>query len=76
MAVPWDCSLAGVDAMWPALVRAATAELAVAAGETVAAALWDLHKFFDLVCPTILIDKAVELEFPLADLVMGLRMHT
>ena len=31
--------MAGVDAMWPAPVRAATAELAVAAGETVAAAL-------------------------------------
>ena len=46
VAAPWDCSVAGVDAMWPALVRAATAELAVAAGETVAAALWDLHRFF------------------------------
>ena len=76
VAAPWDCSVAGVDAMWPALVRAATAELAVAAGETAAAALWDLHKFFDLVRTTILIDKAVELEFPLADLVMGLQMHS
>ena len=33
VAAPWDCSVAGVGAMWPALVRAATAELAVAAGE-------------------------------------------
>ena len=71
MAAPWDCSVAGVDAVWPTLVRAATAELAVAAGETVAAALWDLQRFFDLVSTTILVDKAVELEFPLADLVMG-----
>ena len=76
MAAPWDCSVAGVDAMWPALVRAATAELAVAAGETVVAALWDLHKFFDLVSATIMADKAVELDFPLADLVMGLQMHS
>ena len=74
MAAPWDCSVAGVDAMWPALVRAA--ELAVAAGETVAAALWDLHKFFDFVSANILVGKAVELEFPLADLVMGLQMHS
>ena len=74
VAAPWDCSVA--DAMWPALVKAATAELAAAAGESVAAALWELHKFFDLVSTTILIDKAVDLEFPLADLVMGLQMYS
>ena len=32
--------------------------------------------FFDLVSTTILVDKAVGLEFPLADLVMGLQMHS
>ena len=67
VAAPWECSVAGVDAMWPALVRAAIAELAIAAGGTVAAALWDL---------LILIDKAVDLEFPLAGLVIGLQMRT
>ena len=44
-------------------------------GLTYGAILWDFIKFFDTLDPAHLVQEAVALGFPVADLCLGLRMH-
>ena len=71
----WDCATVGSSAFKTALLRNYKAEIASALGESCAANLWDLHKFFDTVVPGELFGFALELGFPEHVLALGLDMH-
>ena len=71
----WDRARPGSSALDSAFERHLTAEIAIATGEKASAALWDFEKFFDTICVTLLIQHALDLCFPLIDLVLGLQMH-
>ena len=71
----WDCATVGNSAFKTALLRNYKAEIASALGESCAANLWDLHKFFDTVVPSELFTSALELGFPKHVLALGLDMH-
>ena len=71
----WDCATVGSSAFKTALLRNYKTEIASALGESCAANLWDLHKFFDTVVPSELFSSALELGFPKHVLALGLDMH-
>lgn len=71
----WDASAPGKSAINTALSRAVDIEVSRAEGHEVGVIIWDFEKFFDTVDPQLLIQRAVELKFPLRDLGMALRMH-
>ena len=71
----WDCATVGSSAFKTALLRNYKTEIASALGESCAANLWDLHKFFDTVVPSELFSSALELGFTKHVFALGLDMH-
>ena len=71
----WDKARPGSGALDVAYHRAFEAEVDRYNGHCYGVVLWDFTKFFDTVDPCTLIGEAVELGFPVSDLVLAMRMH-
>ena len=71
----WDTAKKGSSAIKAALRRAVASEVAVLKGLLSAAVLWDLTSFFDTILPQVLIQHALELEYPARHLYLSLQVH-
>ena len=71
----WDTAGKGSSAVKAALRRAVVSEVAVLKGQVAVAVLWDLTSFFDTVLPQVLIQQALELEYPAKHLYLSLQVH-
>ena len=71
----WDTAKKGSSAIKAALRRAVVSEVAVLKGQLSAAVLWDLTSFFDTILPQVLIQHALELEYPARHLYLSLQVH-
>ena len=71
----WDKARPGSGALDVAYHRAFEAEVDRYNGLSYGVVLWDFTKFFDTVDPCTVIGEAVQLGFPVSDLVLAMRMH-
>ena len=51
-------------------------EVAMANNQQVGAILWDFTKLLDMMLLPLLVAAAIRLHFPVADLILGLEMHS
>ena len=71
----WDAAVRGSSALRAAVLTLFGDEVATYSGEQVARMLWDLDKFYDSINISLLIDRAVEMGYPMVALALGIQMH-
>ena len=71
----WDTAKKGSSAIKAALRRAVVSEVAVLKGQLSAAVLWDPTSSFDTILPQVLIQHALELEYPAMHLYLSMQVH-
>ena len=71
----WDSAVKGSTPLRAALIRELYNEVAVYMGLAVAQILWDMEKFYDLLNPGVMAKLALQLEYPVVPLYLGLLVH-
>jgi len=71
----WDTAIKGCGALRAALSRAFQDEQDVIKGRESGTILWDIAQFFDTIDVSLLMDKAIALDFPKLQLYMSVVMH-
>ena len=72
---PWDAAVKGSSALRSAIFTMFQDELAHYDGEEVLRILWDMAKFYDNIDISKLMDRAIEMEYPIMILALGVSMH-
>ena len=75
MGSKFDSAMAGTSPKIAAGLRALEMEQRTIRGEHVIQIMWDVEKYFDSLDIQILIERAVEYEFPKELLILGLQVH-
>ena len=70
-----DRAVAGSSALQAALQRELRHEVAAELGLCTGRVYWDMAKFYDTLDPEIVVERAVDLGFPLRVLVLGMMVH-
>ena len=71
----WDSALKGNSALRAALVRTVFTETAESFGAEAAGLAWDMDKFYDNINPVLLADMALDLDYPVQLLGIGISTH-
>jgi len=71
----WDTAIKGCGALRAALSRAFQDEQDVIKGRESGTILWDIAQFFDTIDVSLLLDKAIALDFPKLQLYMSVLVH-
>ena len=71
----YDYAAAGRSAVHSAALRSWMNELAVLSGRHVGSLLWDIEKFFDSLQPRLIIQRGLEMGYPIIDLILAMSMH-
>ena len=72
---PWDAAVKGSSALRAAILNLLQDEVAVYRGRHTLTTLWDEENFYDNMDVVQLMDKSVEVDYPLDILIPGLQLH-
>ena len=71
----WDAAVAGSSALRAAVLTAFNDELAKYTAQEIGRMLWDMDKFYDTIDMLKLMERAMEMGYPILILALGLQMH-